>query len=86
MWLWQINHEYGKGVSHNGLFTHLPVNDLVVKLQTTFSSAFSSTKIGLDNGLAPNMRQANMWTNAHPIHWCISAALELGGGGGGGGC
>ena len=31
--------------------------------------------IGLDNGLAQNMRQAVMWTNADPIHWPICAAL-----------
>ena len=31
--------------------------------------------IGLDNGLAPNMRQAIIWTNADPIHWRIYASL-----------
>ena len=31
--------------------------------------------IGLDNGLAPNRRQATIWTNADLIHWCIYAAL-----------
>ena len=31
--------------------------------------------IGLDNGLAPNRRQAIIWTNAHLIHWHIYAAL-----------
>ena len=31
--------------------------------------------IGLDNGLAPNRRQAIIWTNADPIHWRIYAAL-----------
>ena len=29
-------------------------------------------------------RQAIIWTNADPIHWCIYAALRGGGGGGGG--
>ena len=29
----------------------------------------------LDNGLAPNSRQAIIWTNAGPIHWRIYAAL-----------
>ena len=33
--------------------------------------------IGLDNGLAPNWRQAIVWTNAEPIHWLIYE--ELGG-------
>ena len=28
----------------------------------------------LDNGLAPNMRQAIIWTNAGPVHWRICAA------------
>ena len=31
--------------------------------------------IGLHNGLAPNRRQAIIWTNADPIHWCIYTAL-----------
>ena len=31
--------------------------------------------IGLDNGLAPNRRQAIIWTNADPIHWRIYATL-----------
>ena len=31
--------------------------------------------IGLDNGLAPNRRQAIIWTYADPIHWRIYVAL-----------
>ena len=31
--------------------------------------------VGLDNGLAPNRRQAIIWTNADPIYWRIYAAL-----------
>ena len=31
--------------------------------------------IGSDNGLAPNRRQAIIWTNADPIHRCIYVAL-----------
>ena len=26
---------------------------------------------GLDNGLAPNGRQAIIWTNGDQLHWCI---------------
>ena len=29
------------------------------------------------NGLAPNRRQAIIWTNADPIHWRIYAALGV---------
>ena len=29
----------------------------------------------LDNGLAPNRRQAIIWTNAHPINWRLYMAL-----------
>ena len=29
----------------------------------------------LDNGFAPNKRQAIIWTNADSIHWRIYAAL-----------
>ena len=32
-------------------------------------------RVGLDNGLAPDRRQAIIWTNADPIHWRIYAAL-----------
>ena len=32
--------------------------------------------IALDNGLAPNRRQAIVWTNATPILWHIYTALE----------
>ena len=31
--------------------------------------------IGLDNGLAPNRRQPIIWTNAHPNHRRVYAAL-----------
>ena len=34
--------------------------------------------VGSDNGLAPNRRQAIIWTNAYPIHWRRYAALEGG--------
>ena len=36
---------------------------------------WQNPSIGLDNGLAPNRRQAIIWTNADPIHWRIYAAL-----------
>ena len=32
--------------------------------------------IGLDNGSAPNRRQAIIWTKADPIYWRIYAALR----------
>ena len=35
----------------------------------------NNPSIGLDNGLAPNRRQAIIWTNADSIPWCIYAAL-----------
>ena len=33
------------------------------------------SSIGFDNGLAPNRRQAIIWTYVHPIFWCIYVAL-----------
>ena len=27
------------------------------------------SSIGLDNGLAPNRREAIIWTNTDPVHW-----------------
>ena len=38
-------------------------------------SCWQQPKIGLDNGLVPNRRQASIWTNADQIHWRIYAAL-----------
>ena len=35
----------------------------------------NKTSNGLDNGLAPNRRQAIIWTDADPIHWRIYTAL-----------
>ena len=32
--------------------------------------------MGFDNHLAPNRRQAIIWTNADPIHWRTCAALR----------
>ena len=47
--------------------------------QMLFSDTFSwsnwqQPSIGLDNGCAPNRRQAIIWTNVDPIHWRIHAA------------
>ena len=45
---------------------------------TKVSSQWSNWQypsIALENGLAPNRRQAIIWTNADPIHWRIYAAL-----------
>ena len=42
---------------------------LFVRVQFTINS------FGLDNGLAPNRRQAINWTIADPIHWLMDVAL-----------
>ena len=36
---------------------------------------WQQASISSGNGLAPNRRQAIIWTNADPIHWSIYAAL-----------
>ena len=41
----------------------------------SLGSNWQKLRIGLYNGLAPNRRQAIIWTNAVPIHWRINAAL-----------
>ena len=41
----------------------------------SLESNFQLPNNGLDNGLAPNRRQAIIWTNVDPIHWRIYAAL-----------
>ena len=32
--------------------------------------------IGSDNGLAPNRRQAIIWTNEGPVYWRMYASLD----------
>ena len=53
----------------------------VLYFDLNFTEVFSQVSnwqwpsIGSDNGLAPNRRQAIIWTNAEWIHWHIYAAL-----------
>ena len=35
----------------------------------SYESNWLEPSTGLDNGLAPNRRQAIIWTNTDPIHW-----------------
>ena len=37
----------------------------------------TDNSIGLDNGLAPNRRQAIIWTNADPVHWHMRHLGEM---------
>ena len=46
-----------------------------VLLKFVSRGPIDNNPVGLDNGLAPNRRQAIIWTNADPIHWRIYAAL-----------
>ena len=41
----------------------------------SWGTNWQQPSIGLDNGLAPNRRQAIIWTNAYLIHWRIYAAI-----------
>ena len=50
----------------------------LIKISLTFvpqGPIYNNLALVLNNGLVPNMRQAVIWTNADPIHWCIYAAL-----------
>ena len=45
---------------------------MMIKISLKFVSKGpidNKPNIELDNGLAPNRRQAIIWTNADPIHW-----------------
>ena len=66
--------------------THLPLDKMAAILaDNIFKCIFLnengriliqiSLKLGSGNGLAPNRRQAIIWTTADPVHWCIYAAL-----------
>ena len=51
---------------------------ILIKISLKFFSLgpnWQQPSTGLDNGLAPNRRQAIIWTNVGPIHWRIYAAL-----------
>ena len=51
---------------------------ILIKISLRFVSKGlidNNPAFGLDNGLAPNRRQAIIWTNADQIHWHIYAAL-----------
>ena len=41
----------------------------------SLDSIWQYVSIGSGDGLAPFRRQAIIWTNAHPVHWRIYAAL-----------
>ena len=52
---------------------------ILIKISLSFvpkGPNWQYTSIGLDNGIAPNRQQAIIWTNAHPIHWCIYAYMR----------
>ena len=40
-------------------------------------SNYQYASIGSDNGLAPNMRQVNIWSSVGIFYWCICASLGL---------
>ena len=47
---------------------------IFIKISLKFVPQLTKLSIGLDNGLAPNRRQAIIWTNAGLIYWRIYAA------------
>ena len=46
-----------------------------IKISVKFVKGPIDNNSVIDNGLAPNRRQAITWTNADSIHWRIYAAL-----------
>ena len=52
---------------------------ILIKISLTFvpngKIDNNQASIGLDNGLAPNGRQAIIWINPNPFNWRIYAAL-----------
>ena len=42
-----------------------------------FVSNWQYGSIGSDNGLAPNMQQAHIWSNVSMLYWRIYALLSL---------
>ena len=72
--------QHGRHFAYN-IFRCIFVNEksyILIKISLKFFPKFPNWQwpsISLDNGLAPNRRQAIIWTNANPIHWSIYAAL-----------
>ena len=81
VWLILLGHD-GRHFADN-IFRCIFVNEklrIVIKISLKFVpngpiDNINPALIGLDNGLAPNMRHAIIWTNADPIHRRIYAAL-----------
>ena len=78
-----LTHPPGQNGRHfaNDIFKCIFVNEFFFYFDKNFTdvcsqgSNWQSSSIGLDNGLAPNRRQAIIWTNADPINWRIYATL-----------
>ena len=75
----ELTHPLGQNGRHfaDNIFRCIFVNEKIYIL-TKISLKFvpkgpldNKPSIGLDNGLAPNKRQAIIWTNAELIHWHI---------------
>ena len=80
---WRINSfPHGQDGHHfaDDIFICIFVNEkfcILIKLSLKFvpkGPIVIRLSFGLDNGLAPNRRQAILWTNAATIHWRIHAA------------
>ena len=56
-------------------FSWMKIFIIFTKISLKFVPQLTKLSIGLDNGLAPNRRQAIIWTNAGLIYWRIYAAL-----------
>ena len=59
------------------IFVYIFVNQkfrILIKISLKFvpeDPIDKTPNFGLDNGLAPNRRQAIIWINADPIHWLM---------------
>ena len=60
------------------IFIHIFINEkfccFFIQISLKFVS-LTKVSVGSSNGLAPNRRQAIIWTNTDPVHWRIYAAL-----------
>ena len=67
-------------LQNNGQWNYFPICKWLFYYENftevcSYESNWQYPSIGSNNGWAPNRRQAIIWTNADPIHWCIYAAL-----------
>ena len=69
--------------STGDIFKRIFFNEMCCRFIPIFRSLFIRQRFQLNkcicsgNGLAPNRRQATIWTNGVPVHWCLYIYIHI---------